>query len=134
MLLSLRSRASCVRFVQCNDCFPSSNSVNGHVSTVSFTVCCGSHSQASHHCVGLRDMSFALITVETSRVSRTKSRTTAVFSLGFQTLESQTLIYNVPDVVRPIYLLSDREDSQAYHLKWRKLRLMHLCRSENVST
>jgi len=29
-----------------------------------------------------------------------------------------------PDVVRPIYFLSDREDSQAYHLKWRKLILI----------
>ena len=31
-----------------------------------------------------------------------------------------------PDAVRPIYFLSDREDSQAYHLKWWKLQLMHL--------
>ena len=38
-----------------------------------------------------------------------------------------------PDAVRPIYFLSDREDSQAYHLKWRKHRLMHLCRSVDVS-
>jgi len=35
-------------------------------------------------------------------------------------------LYNVPDAVRPIDFLSDREDSQAYHLKWRKLWLMHL--------
>jgi len=28
-----------------------------------------------------------------------------------------TDLYNVPDAVRAIYFLSDREDSQAYHLK-----------------
>ena len=39
-----------------------------------------------------------------------------------------------PDAIRPSYFLSDRKDSQAYHLKWRKFRLMHLCRSVNVST
>ena len=39
-----------------------------------------------------------------------------------------------PDAVHPIYFLSDCEDSQAYHLKWRKLWLMHLCRSADVSS
>ena len=31
----------------------------------------------------------------------------------------QTYIMH-PDAVCPIYFLSDREDSQAYHLKWQK--------------
>ena len=39
-----------------------------------------------------------------------------------------------PDAVLPICFLSDREDSQAYRVKWRKLRLMHVCRSVDVST
>ena len=46
---------------------------------------------------------------------------------------SQTYIM-YPDAVRPIYFLLDREDSQAYHLKWRKLRSIHLCRSVDVNT
>ena len=54
-----------------------------------------------------------------------------VFPL-FQLILPQTYIM-YPDAVRPIYL-SDREDSQAYHLKWRKLQLMHLCRSVDVNT
>ena len=32
-------------------------------------------------------------------------------------MPTTTDLYNGPDAIRPIHFLSDREDSQAYHLK-----------------
>jgi len=53
--------------------------------------------------------------------------------LAYETLRPSTYHYNVSRCrTSPIYFLSDREDSQAYHLKWWKLQLMHLCRSVEI--
>jgi len=50
-------------------------------------------------------------------------------------ISPSTDLYYVPDTVHLIYFLSDREHLLAYHLKWRKLRLlMPLYRSVDVHT
>jgi len=55
---------------------------------------------------------------------------------SMHTFVPQTYImYQIPYVLFTSYqIVKTRRLSSAYHLKWRKLRLMHLCRSVDVST
>ena len=61
----------------------------------------------------------------------TGAKYSSTVSKVMQTATQTYIMY--PDATRPIYFLSDREDSQAYDLKWQKLQLMHLCRFVDVS-